>query len=77
MCETMKNEIKNWAYLSLCTAVLISNGCEPAPPSRQELGRIVFNESEVPGTDKPYIVPEYLRELAPDEATKPPHEHPE
>lgn len=66
----MANEIKNLGYPLVFTAVLIISGCEPTPPGRQELGKIVFNESEVPGADKPYVVPEYLLELAPDEAKK-------
>lgn len=68
----MTSKINNSAYLCLLSAVFITSGCEPAPPSPQELGRIVFNESEVPGADKPYVLPEYLLESAPDEAKKQP-----
>lgn len=42
-------------------------GCDPPPPEPQELGRLVFRESEVPGADKPYVLPEYLRNLQPEE----------
>lgn len=42
------------------------SGCEAEPPSREELGRIVFSASDVPGADKPYSLPEYLREAAPE-----------
>lgn len=37
-------------------------GCGAEPPSLEELGRIVFSASEVPGADEPYSLPEYLRE---------------
>jgi hypothetical protein len=40
-------------------------GCEAEPPSREELGRIVYSESDVPGADKPYALPEYLRKAPP------------
>lgn len=44
----------------ICLPLL--SGCEAEPPSREELGRIVFSPSEVPGADKPYTLPDYLRE---------------
>jgi hypothetical protein len=50
------------------------SGCEAEPPSRQELGRIVFNPAEVPGADKPYTLPEYLRNAPP--APEPPKRAP-
>ena len=50
----------------IVTACLLS-GCEPAPPSREELGRIEFNPSKVPGADKPYTLPQYLRDAPPAE----------
>ncbi|MGH7139326.1 MAG: hypothetical protein ACREHD_26575 [Pirellulales bacterium] len=40
-------------------------GCESQPPSPQELGRIVYREADVPGADKPYALPEYLRKAPP------------
>lgn len=70
MSETIGKIATRLGPPSLLSAVLLISGCEPAPPSRQELGRIVFNESDVPGADKPYVVPGYLLELAPDEAKK-------
>jgi hypothetical protein len=54
-------------HVSLFGIACLISGCDPAPPSRQELGRIVFNEADVPGADKPYVVPEYLLELKPNE----------
>ncbi|HEX7378135.1 MAG TPA: hypothetical protein VF278_13540 [Pirellulales bacterium] len=44
----------------LSTAMLF--GCGAQPPSREELGRIAFKASEVPGADDAYSLPEYLRE---------------
>lgn len=50
----------------LLSGCLLS-GCEPMPPSREELGRIEFDESKVPGFDTPYSMPEYLRKAPPAE----------
>jgi hypothetical protein len=57
-----------YLFSLLAPACLIS-GCEPPPPSREELGRIVFSESEVPGADDTYQLPEHLRK-AQEEAQK-------
>jgi hypothetical protein len=34
------------------------SGCAPSPPKPEELGRVVYDPSEVPGMDKPYHPPE-------------------
>jgi hypothetical protein len=49
-------------FFVLAAASLIT-GCDPSPPSREELGRIVFSESEVPGADETYTLPERLRAI--------------
>lgn len=52
-------------FLTLgCLAVVLC-GCEAEPPGQKELGRIVFSESDVPGADRPYALPEYLRKAPP------------
>ncbi|HEV3340214.1 MAG TPA: hypothetical protein VG125_07645 [Pirellulales bacterium] len=48
-------------------ATCLITGCEPSPPSKEELGRVVFKESEVPGAEETYTVPERLRSLKTDE----------
>lgn len=56
----------NRAILTIaCLGLCILSGCEPAPPSREELGILVFDEAKVPGADKPYTLPEYLRKAPP------------
>jgi len=47
--------------MSLCLALLI--GCEPSVPP-EELGTIVEEPPEMPGTDKPYEMPELERAAA-------------
>jgi hypothetical protein len=50
----------------------LSCGCEPQKPSEQELGRIVFSESEVPGADRSYELPKPLQKTHTDEDKKGP-----
>lgn len=47
----------------------IALGCSPAPPSMEELGRIVYDPSQVPGFDRPYSLPHGLGEESPPPAT--------
>lgn len=37
------------------------HGCDAAPPSRDDLGHIVFDTTEVPGADEAYSLPKHLR----------------
>jgi len=53
-------------FFVLAAASLIA-GCDPPPPSSEELGRIVFSESEVPGANEAYTVPKRIEELKADE----------
>jgi hypothetical protein len=60
--QSMRKTNKLLSYIPLSAVCLIS-GCGPVPPSSEELGQVVFKESEVPGADRPYVLPKYLQEL--------------
>ena len=63
----MRPTTKLLYLLFLFATACLTTGCGPSPPSRQELGRIVFIESEVPGADEPYELPERIRNAKPAE----------
>ena len=42
---------------SLFAPACLIAGCDPPPPSQEELGRIVFKEQEVPGFNESYELP--------------------
>jgi hypothetical protein len=70
----MPRTTKLLQLFSLSAAACLIAGCEPSPPSPQELGRIVFKESEVPGADETYELPERIRNAEP--AAEPPRRMP-
>jgi hypothetical protein len=59
----MKRTISPLNLFVILVTTCLTTGCEPAAPSKEELGRIVFSESEVPGANDIYIVPERLRDV--------------
>ncbi|HJT31880.1 MAG TPA: hypothetical protein VJ783_07480 [Pirellulales bacterium] len=46
------------AAFLLVTAV----GCSPSPPAMEDLGQLVYDPSQVPGSDRPYKLPYGLDE---------------
>ena len=60
------NRWKMSAVLLACVA-----GCEPPPPSPEDLGRVVVDPGEVPGGQKPFTLPE-LKSVPPGEGKSPP-----
>jgi hypothetical protein len=70
----MRHTTKLLPLFSLFATACLIAGCEPPPPSPQELGRIVFNESEVPGANETYELPERIRNAQP--AEEPPRRMP-
>ncbi len=43
----------------LAAVYLVSvTGCAPSPPKPEQLGRVVYSPSQVPGLDEPYKLPE-------------------
>ncbi|HVA45734.1 MAG TPA: hypothetical protein VNH11_05040 [Pirellulales bacterium] len=71
----MRRAIHFLGRLSVLIGACLTAGCEPPPPKPQDLGRIMYNPAEVPGTDQPYALPEYLRNIQPEQPELP--EHPE
>ena len=63
----MNQRLRLFSSIALIFTACPLSGCDPAPPSREELGRIEFNPSKVPGADKPYTLPQYLRDAPPAE----------
>jgi hypothetical protein len=59
------NRLLSWTVLFGALSTI--SGCDPPPPKVQEMGKIVFRESDVPGNDRPYALPEHLRNLKGDE----------
>ncbi|HWB09042.1 MAG TPA: hypothetical protein VG826_07455 [Pirellulales bacterium] len=70
----MKRVINLLSLFGILAATCLITGCEPSPPSREELGRIVFSQSEVPGNSNTYVLPEHLRDFKAKEETD--HQHP-
>lgn len=68
----MARTMKFFSGSVLLGCACLAGGCDPPPPNLQELGRIAFAESEVPGADQGYTMPERLRENTPDEAEEGP-----
>jgi hypothetical protein len=63
---SFQREVMNRAILKIsCVGLCLLCGCEGKPPSREELGTLVFDEAKVPGADKPYTLPEYLQKALP------------
>jgi hypothetical protein len=52
-----ENEMRRMTILATVLFIGVS-GCAPSPPKPEELGRVVYDPSEVPGMDKPYHPPE-------------------
>ena len=68
----MPRATKHLGGLLLLAGACLLGGCDAKRPTPQELGRIVFKESEVPGADQPYELPEHLQKLQTDENKKGP-----
>lgn len=68
----MPRLMKHLGGLPFLTVACVLCGCDAQRPAPQELGRIVFKESEVPGADQTYELPEHLQKLQDDETKKGP-----
>ncbi|HUY36556.1 MAG TPA: hypothetical protein VMV69_27720 [Pirellulales bacterium] len=56
----------------LASLFLLSlTGCAPSPPKPEELGRVVYDPTQVPGMDKPYRAPERDKLPTSDKAPAP------
>lgn len=50
-------------------------GCGPAPPSSAELGRVVFDAEEMPGSHKRFLLPALKGEPSEGDHGGPGHDH--
>jgi hypothetical protein len=67
--------LKGTALLMAAGLLAPLGGCGPAPPSSAELGRVVFDAEEMPGSHKRFLLPDVKGEPAAGDHGGPGHDH--